>query len=121
MVIWPMHLGTYYLFVIFRKEFRSLRKLEKKTYSVLHRAKKKVITPANYIRCVDIALNLFTKKIFRTAYLKRSRKSRTSALIMSVLSYNSLLGGNFSLLFLYQPISKLLLIDMCCQEWFEPI
>ena len=48
MVIWPMNLGTYYLFVAFRKEFRSLRKLEKKTYSVLHRAKKKVITPANY-------------------------------------------------------------------------
>lgn len=30
MVIWPMNLGTYYLFVAFRKEFRSLRKLEKK-------------------------------------------------------------------------------------------
>ena len=54
-------------------------------------------------------------------------KSRTSALIMSVLSYNSLPETQYGeistyYIFLYQSIAKLLLINLCCRiEWLEPI
>ena len=105
--------------MFFRKEFRSLRKLEKKLTVCSTARKKKVITPANYIRRVDIALNLFTKKIFRTAYLKRSKRCLNRELLLWLWVYfrtTVCQEGNFDLLFLYQPIAKLLLIDLCCHR-----
>ena len=86
--------------------------------------KKKVITPANYIRCVDIALNLFTKKIFRTSYLKRSKRCLCRELLLWLwVCFRTTVCQevNFDLPFVYQPIAKVLLIGLCCHRWSEPI
>ena len=95
---------------------------------MLHRAKKKVITPANYIRRVDIALNLFTKKIFRTAYLKRSKRCSSGellhTLIMSVLSCNTQQSARKEITTFYFYINQspnFCYLTCAVTEWSEPI